>query len=114
MNNAFEYTLKAGGVMKESDYPYTGHDNSGCKFDKTKIAARVSNFSVVSADEDQIAANLVHHGPLASKFFNQNSFLLYISKNQIFNAFSVLLYSWYQCNVDANLHRRSLMPVCVF
>ncbi|CAH8317208.1 unnamed protein product [Eruca vesicaria subsp. sativa] len=65
MNNAFEYTLKAGGLMKEAAYPYTGHDNSGCKFEKTKIAARVSNFSVVSADEDQIAANLVHHGPLA-------------------------------------------------
>ena len=114
MNNAFEYTLKAGGLMKESDYPYTGHDNSGCKFDKSMIAARVSNFSVVSADEDQIAANLVHHGPLASKFFNQNAFPFCKFKNQIINAFSVLLDSCYQCNVDANLHRRSLVPVYMF
>ncbi|CAA7032039.1 unnamed protein product [Microthlaspi erraticum] len=65
MNNAFEYTLKAGGLMKEEDYPYTGRDHSTCKFDKSKIAASVSNFSVVSSDEDQIAANLVEHGPLA-------------------------------------------------
>lgn len=59
MNSAFEYTLKAGGLMKEKDYPYTVTDRGTCKFDKTKIAAKVSNFSVVSLDEDQIAANLV-------------------------------------------------------
>ncbi|KAM0003763.1 putative cathepsin F [Helianthus debilis subsp. tardiflorus] len=64
MNNAFEYILKAGGVQKESDYPYTGKDGT-CHFDKTKIAASVSNFSVVGTDEDQIAANLVKNGPLA-------------------------------------------------
>ncbi|KAM3695397.1 hypothetical protein ACJW31_07G128500 [Castanea mollissima] len=65
MNSAFEYTLKAGGLMKEKDYPYTGTDRGTCKFDKSKIAASVSNFSVVSLDEDQIAANLVKNGPLA-------------------------------------------------
>ncbi|KAG6777888.1 hypothetical protein POTOM_017729 [Populus tomentosa] len=65
MNSAFEYTLKAGGLMKEEDYPYTGTDRGTCKFDKSKIAASVSNFSVVSLDEDQIAANLVKNGPLA-------------------------------------------------
>ncbi|KAK1407450.1 hypothetical protein QVD17_39066 [Tagetes erecta] len=64
MNNAFEYILKAGGVQKESDYPYTGKDGT-CHFDKTKIAASVSNFSVIGTDEDQIAANLVQNGPLA-------------------------------------------------
>ncbi|KAJ0643478.1 putative cathepsin F [Helianthus annuus] len=64
MNNAFEYILKAGGLQKEEDYPYTGIDGT-CHFDKSKIAASVSNFSVVSADEDQIAANLVKYGPLA-------------------------------------------------
>ncbi|MCL7037669.1 hypothetical protein MKW94_008955 [Papaver nudicaule] len=65
MTSAFEYTLKAGGLEKEEDYPYTGKDRGPCKFDKTKIAASVSNFSVVSLDEEQIAANLVQHGPLA-------------------------------------------------
>ncbi|KAL4555596.1 hypothetical protein LXL04_038220 [Taraxacum kok-saghyz] len=65
MNSAFEYTLKVGGLMREEDYPYTGNDGGKCKFDKNKIVASVSNFSVVSLDEDQIAANLVKHGPLA-------------------------------------------------
>ena len=65
MNNAFEYILKAGGLQREEDYPYTGHDGATCKFDKSKIAASVANFSVVSTDEDQIAANLVKNGPLA-------------------------------------------------
>jgi cathepsin F len=65
MNTAFEYTLKAGGLMREKDYPYTGIDKGTCKFDKNKIAASVRNFSLVSLDEDQIAANLVKHGPLA-------------------------------------------------
>lgn len=68
MNNAFEYILKAGGVQKESDYPYKGIDGT-CHFDKSKIAASVSNFSVVSTDEDQIQANLVTYGPLASKLY---------------------------------------------
>ncbi|KAE8716876.1 A494 protein [Hibiscus syriacus] len=65
MNSALEYTLKAGGLMRDEDYPYTGTDHGTCKFDKTKIAAKVANFSVVSLDEDQIAANLVKNGPLA-------------------------------------------------
>ena len=64
MNSAFEYTLKAGGLVREEDYPYTGR-NDQCKFDKSKIAASVSNFSVISVDEDQVAANLVKNGPLA-------------------------------------------------
>ncbi|MBA0557086.1 hypothetical protein Golob_027139 [Gossypium lobatum] len=67
MNSAFEYTLKAGGLMREEDYPYTGTDRGTCKFDKSKIVAKVANFSVVSLDEDQIAANLVKNGPLAGK-----------------------------------------------
>ncbi|THG21911.1 hypothetical protein TEA_016608 [Camellia sinensis var. sinensis] len=65
MTTAFEYTLKAGGLEKEEDYPYTGRDRGPCKFDNSKIAASVSNFSVISVDEDQVAANLIKNGPLA-------------------------------------------------
>ena len=54
--------------MREEDYPYSGTDRGTCKFDKTKIAASVANFSVVSLDEDQIAANLVKNGPLAGEY----------------------------------------------
>ncbi|THU50536.1 hypothetical protein C4D60_Mb06t21260 [Musa balbisiana] len=65
MTTAFEYLLKSGGLEREEDYPYTGTDRGACKFDISKIAASVGNFSIVSIEEDQIAANLVKHGPLA-------------------------------------------------
>jgi cathepsin F len=64
MTNAYEYVKKAGGLESEKDYPYTGASGK-CKFDSKKVVATVSNFSTVSLDEDQIAANLVKHGPLA-------------------------------------------------
>lgn len=64
MTTAYQYALKAGGLQREEDYPYTGIDGS-CKFDKSKVAAMVDNFSSVSIDEGQIAANLVKNGPLA-------------------------------------------------
>lgn len=67
MTSAFDYALKSGGLEREEDYPYTGMDRGTCKFDKSKIVASVANFSVVSIDEDQIAANLVKNGPLAGR-----------------------------------------------
>lgn len=52
MTTAFQYTVKAGGLQLEKDYPYNGKDGK-CKFDKNKIAASVANYSVVSVDEDR-------------------------------------------------------------
>ncbi|XP_058746600.1 cysteine proteinase 15A-like [Vicia villosa] len=62
--NAIEYLLHSGGAMREKDYPYM-KKNASCKFDKTKIAASISNFSMISTDEGQITANLVKNGPLS-------------------------------------------------
>lgn len=78
MNSAFEYILKSGGVMREEDYPYSGTDRGNCKFDKAKIAASVANFSVISLDEDQIAANLVKNGPLAGEYTTTTATLNYL------------------------------------
>ncbi|GLJ24882.1 hypothetical protein SUGI_0475900 [Cryptomeria japonica] len=64
MTSAYEYVIKSGGLESEKDYPYSGTDGT-CKFDNSKIVANVSNFGVVSIDEDQIAANLVTNGPLS-------------------------------------------------
>lgn len=64
MTTAFSYLQKVGGLEREKEYPYNGRDDT-CKFDKSKVVAQVHNFSVVSVNEDQIAANLVKHGPLA-------------------------------------------------
>ncbi|BFG22406.1 hypothetical protein CerSpe_086800 [Prunus speciosa] len=36
-----------------------------CKFNPDKAVVKVANFTTFPMDEDQIAANLVHYGPLA-------------------------------------------------
>lgn len=64
MTSAYRYVQKAGGLQLEADYPYQGSVGE-CKFDSSKVAAKVANFSTVVVDEDQIAANLVKNGPLA-------------------------------------------------
>lgn len=85
MNSAFEYILKSGGVMREEDYPYSGTDRGTCKFDKEKIAASVANFSVVSLDENQIAANLVKNGPLAGRFYYSMKIIYVFLEFLLFN-----------------------------
>ncbi|KAI3790560.1 hypothetical protein L2E82_03681 [Cichorium intybus] len=37
MNSALEYTLKAGGLMREKDYPYTATDRGTCKLTNPKL-----------------------------------------------------------------------------
>ncbi|PIA37195.1 hypothetical protein AQUCO_03000051v1 [Aquilegia coerulea] len=64
MTNAYKYLLEAGGLEEEKVYPYVGKKGE-CKFNPEKIAARIVNFTTISLDENQIAANLVRRGPLA-------------------------------------------------
>ncbi|KAI3734702.1 hypothetical protein L6452_14177 [Arctium lappa] len=64
MTNAYNYLIKAGGIESEESYPYTAKSGK-CKFDAEKIAVKVSNFTSITGDEDQMAAHLVKHGPLA-------------------------------------------------
>ncbi|KAF3335561.1 cysteine proteinase 15A [Carex littledalei] len=64
MTNAYKYLIKSGGLMEEKDYPYAGKQGQ-CMFDKNKVAVKVSNFTNIPLDEDQIMAALVNRGPLA-------------------------------------------------
>nr|ACU18072.1 unknown [Glycine max] len=64
MTNAYNYLLESGGLEEESSYPYTG-ERGECKFDPEKIAVKITNFTNIPADENQIAAYLVKNGPLA-------------------------------------------------
>ena len=68
MTNAYKYLIHSGGLEEESSYPYTGKRGE-CKFEPEKVAVRVSNFTNISLDENQIAANLVHRGPLAGNCY---------------------------------------------
>ncbi|TVU39183.1 hypothetical protein EJB05_12590, partial [Eragrostis curvula] len=66
MTNAYTYLMRAGGLMEQAAYPYTGAPGP-CRFDRAKAAVRVANFTAVpaAADEAQIRAALVRRGPLA-------------------------------------------------
>ncbi|KAF8403127.1 hypothetical protein HHK36_011222 [Tetracentron sinense] len=64
MTNAYKYLIGAGGLEEEKSYPYNGKSGE-CKFKQENVAVRVVNFTNIALNENQIAANLVHHGPLA-------------------------------------------------
>ncbi|XP_047328158.1 probable cysteine protease RD19D [Impatiens glandulifera] len=64
MTNAYEYLMEAGGLQDQDSYPYTGKRGE-CKFNPEMAAVKVTNFTNIPMDENQIAAHLVHHGPLA-------------------------------------------------
>jgi len=58
-----------GGVELETDYPYTAEDGN-CRLDKKKVEAPIKNYTCLSAqkggaNETDMAAYLVQHGPLA-------------------------------------------------
>ena len=91
MTNAYKYLMEAGGLEEESSYPYTGKKDE-CKFKPDKVAVRVTNFTNIPIDENQIAANLVYHGPLAgiSLLWPLFAVQLYYRPNRLSN-FSVAL-----------------------
>jgi len=62
--NVYKYIMKNNGIDTESSYPYQGYDNT-CEFSNKSVGAKIKNFTMVSTNEDQIAAYLVEHGPLA-------------------------------------------------
>lgn len=62
--NAFEYIIGNGGIDTEESYPYQGVDGT-CKYNPANSAAKLSNWTTVSSDEDQMAAWLYNNGPIA-------------------------------------------------
>jgi len=48
----------------EASYPYLGVD-SNCQFVPSNVGVKISNWTMISTNEDQIAAYLVEHGPVA-------------------------------------------------
>lgn len=73
MTNAYQYLMKTGGLDDDKSYPYVGKQGE-CKFKPEKVAAKVVNFTNIPLDENQIAANLVRHGPLAGITNNLEQF----------------------------------------
>ncbi|RHN42684.1 putative cathepsin L [Medicago truncatula] len=65
MSNAFQYIIQARGLMEEKEYAFAGREGS-CKFEKSEIMASVSNYNMVYADQYQISASIVKHGPVST------------------------------------------------
>eukprot|EP00698_Gefionella_okellyi_P007206 TRINITY_DN1749_c0_g1_i1.p1 TRINITY_DN1749_c0_g1~~TRINITY_DN1749_c0_g1_i1.p1 ORF type:complete len:347 (-),score=75.53 TRINITY_DN1749_c0_g1_i1:61-1080(-) len=61
---AMKGIMDAGGIELESAYPYKGVDGS-CMFDSTKVVAKISNYTCLPTDEDQIAAYVAQNGPVS-------------------------------------------------
>jgi len=64
MDSAFQYIIGVGGQELESSYPYTAQDGS-CQFDKTKIVAKISNYTDLPNDEGKMATWLYGNGPIS-------------------------------------------------
>jgi len=62
--NAYNYVLHNAGIDTEASYSYTAVHGS-CKFKSAHIGAKISNWTMVSTNETQIAAYLVQQGPLS-------------------------------------------------
>jgi len=62
--NAYQYVIKNGGIDTEDSYPYQAIDST-CRFKPTGVGAKISNWTFIDKDEDQMAAYLVEKGPLA-------------------------------------------------
>ena len=64
MWNAFEYIIKNGGIDAESAYPYTAEDGT-CAFNSTAVVAKISNWTMISTNEDDMASWLYQNGPIS-------------------------------------------------
>ena len=90
MDQAFEYIQKSG-LMNSSDYSYTGRGQN-CKFDESKVAAKVSGYKFANGkdnavDENDLKQMLYENGPFA---IAMNATPLQFYFGGIFNPWSFL------------------------
>ena len=65
MPNAFRYVMKNGGIDTEASYPYLGVDETPCRYNPAKKGASINNYTMISNDEQQMAAYLAANGPIS-------------------------------------------------
>ena len=67
--------LEIGGLETEADYGYDGEDEA-CKFNRSKVAARVTGGVEIGQNETQMAQWLLKNGPI-SVGLNANAMQFY-------------------------------------
>ncbi|XP_028138891.1 procathepsin L-like [Diabrotica virgifera virgifera] len=78
MDKALEY-IEKGGIMSEKDYPYEGVDDN-CRFDISKVAAKISNFIYIKKNDEEDLKNAVAaKGPISVAIDASATFQLYVS-----------------------------------
>ena len=63
MPNAFSYAIK-NGIELEKDYPYKGTADK-CEYDKSKVVANFTSWTMVEQNEEAIRSYLYTQGPLS-------------------------------------------------
>jgi len=74
--NAYKTLLEIGGLESEEDYGYDGEDEK-CKFNRTRVVARVSGGVEISKNETKMAQWLFKNGPI-SVGLNANAMQFYM------------------------------------
>jgi len=74
--NAYKTLLEIGGLESEEDYGYDGEDEK-CKFNRTRVVARVSGGVEISTNETKMAQWLTKNGPI-SVGLNANAMQFYM------------------------------------
>uniref|UniRef100_A0A0B7ATS0 Cathepsin F n=1 Tax=Arion vulgaris TaxID=1028688 RepID=A0A0B7ATS0_9EUPU len=64
MYDAYEAIIGLGGIETESEYKYTGQDQS-CQFNKSEVVVKLTGAVNISKDEGEMAAWLYKNGPIA-------------------------------------------------
>ena len=64
MENAYKTLLDIGGLEKEDDYSYDGHDET-CKFNTSRVAVQVTGGVEMPTNETQMAQWLLKNGPIS-------------------------------------------------
>ena len=65
MTRAFRSILSNGGIMSDADYKYTGTDHNKCKFDLSKVKAKLLGYNFVRGGEESVKQALFENGPLS-------------------------------------------------
>jgi len=80
-SRAYNYIKHHGGLMLESEYPYEERSSFNCRFDQSRVAARISSYTEIrhrsESDLENAAGNV---GPISIGIdASHNSFQLYAS-----------------------------------